>query len=108
MNVFGEEDKMDDLLANDDDIRKIARLQLINASARFELLSANQQLIDFHLNRVMKTMFKKMDKSANSTGGEATDAAGSEPAKNPRMSNLMNIEKSVIHEVSETEENNTT
>jgi len=50
---------MDDLLANDDDIRKIARLQLINASARFELLSANQQLIDFHLNRVMKTMFKK-------------------------------------------------
>ena len=44
---------------NDDDIRKIARLQLINASARFELLTANQQLIDFHLDRVMKTMFKK-------------------------------------------------
>lgn len=30
----------EDVLA-DDDIRKIARLQLINASARFELLSAN-------------------------------------------------------------------
>ena len=56
---FGQNEEMDDLLANDDDIRKIARLQLINASARFELLSANQQLIDFHLNRVMKTMFKK-------------------------------------------------
>jgi len=33
---------MEDLLAYDDDIRKITRLQLINASARFELLSANQ------------------------------------------------------------------
>ena len=43
----------------DDDIRKITRLQLINASARFELLAANQQLIDFHLNRVMNTKFKK-------------------------------------------------
>ena len=50
----------DDIL-QDDDIRKITRLQLINASARFELLSANQQLLDFHLNRVMKTMFKKKD-----------------------------------------------
>ena len=60
---------MDDLLANDDDIRKIARLQLINASARFELLSANQQLIDFHLNRVMNTMFKKMDKQASKSDG---------------------------------------
>ena len=48
----------DDIL-QDDDIRKITRLQLINASARFELLSANQQLIDFHLNRVMTTMFKR-------------------------------------------------
>ena len=48
----------EDVLA-DDDIRKIARLQLINASARFELLSANQQLIDFHLNRMMNTMLKK-------------------------------------------------
>lgn len=33
--------EVDDMLANDDDIRKITRLQLINASARFELLSAN-------------------------------------------------------------------
>ena len=108
---------MDDLLANDDDIRKIARLQLINASARFELLSANQQLIDFHLNRVMNTMFKKMDKQASKSDGAAADQVATSTEKgtqssgvmkNPRMSNLMNIEKSVIHEVSETEENNTT
>ena len=36
----GEDVDEGDVLA-DDDIRKIARLQLINASARFELLSAN-------------------------------------------------------------------
>ena len=33
---------------------KIDRLQLINASARYQLLSANQQLIDFHLGRIMQ------------------------------------------------------
>lgn len=37
----------------DEDIIKLDRLQLINASARFELLSANQQLLDFHLNRIV-------------------------------------------------------
>ena len=41
-------------LPADDDVRKLERLQLINASARYELLTANQQLIDFHLNRVMQ------------------------------------------------------
>lgn len=30
---------------------KLERLFLINASARYELLSAQQQLIDFHLSR---------------------------------------------------------
>ena len=43
LGTFEDEelDENEDVLA-DDDIRKIARLQLINASARFELLSANQ------------------------------------------------------------------
>ena len=45
-------------MLNDDDVRKLDRLQLINASARYELLSANQQLIDFHLNRVLNMKFK--------------------------------------------------
>jgi hypothetical protein len=62
----------EDVLA-DDDIRKIARLQLINASARFELLSANQQLIDFHLNRMMNTMLKK---KAAREQNEAKEAIG--------------------------------
>ena len=30
-----------------DDVDKIEKLSLINANARYELLSANQQLIDF-------------------------------------------------------------
>ena len=51
---FGDDlvEKPIDILA-DDDVRKLERLQLINASARYELVTANQQLLDFHLNRVM-------------------------------------------------------
>lgn len=41
LGTFEEPTDNEDVL-KDDDIRKIARLQLINASARFELLSANQ------------------------------------------------------------------
>jgi hypothetical protein len=42
---------------------KIDKLQLINASARYQLLSANKQLIDFHLGRIMtkKKRNKKPD-----------------------------------------------
>jgi hypothetical protein len=70
--LMGQKMADDEDVLNDDDIRKIARLQLINASARFELLSANQQLIDFHLERVMRAMFKKQDqkKPTNSTSGK--------------------------------------
>ena len=38
----------------DDDVRKLERLMLINASARYELITANAMLIDFHLNRRLK------------------------------------------------------
>ena len=47
----------------DEDIMKIDRLQLINASARYQLLSANQQLLDFHLSRIMQSKLK--NKTAN-------------------------------------------
>ena len=57
--AIGQKRAEDDDVLLDDDVRKLDRLQLINASARYELLSANQQLIDFHLNRVMKSMFKR-------------------------------------------------
>jgi hypothetical protein len=43
----------------DEELVKLDRLQLINASARFELISANQQLLDFHLSRIMNKKFKK-------------------------------------------------
>ena len=57
---FGDDlvEKPIDILA-DDDVRKLERLQLINASARYELVTANQQLLDFHLNRVMQAKSKK-------------------------------------------------
>ena len=87
-----EEEDNNDVL-NDDDIRKIHRLQLINASARFELLSANQQLIDFGLSRLMNSS-KKVTESK--VGGKK------------HLNDLYNIDKSVIEEASETEENNTT
>ena len=38
---------------------KIDRLQLINASARYQLLSANQQLLDFHLSRIMQQKLRQ-------------------------------------------------
>ena len=34
----------------EDEITKMDKLAKINASARYELLNANQQLLDFHLN----------------------------------------------------------
>ena len=35
-------------------MNKIGQLNFINASARFELISANQQLLDFHLKTILK------------------------------------------------------
>ncbi|CDW78642.1 UNKNOWN [Stylonychia lemnae] len=43
---------------HDEDLGKLDKLQLINASARFELLSANQQLLDFHLNRIVNKKYQ--------------------------------------------------
>jgi hypothetical protein len=48
----------DDIML-DDEVKKLDRLMLINASARYELITANSMLIDFHLNRVMKASNKK-------------------------------------------------
>lgn len=52
----GEEDLNKVLL--DDDVRKLDRLMLINASARYELITANAMLIDFHLKRVLRAKGK--------------------------------------------------
>jgi len=122
----GEDD--DDVL-NDDDIRKISRLQLINASARFELLSANQQLIDFHLNRVMKKMLNRKNRehkdnnsaeeninnnsSRRAAWKESSGAAGLGhgivvESGEIRLNTILSKEKEVIDEVSEAEENNIT
>jgi len=45
------ENESDEL--RDEDMMRLDKLQLINASARYELLSANQQLLDFHMNRII-------------------------------------------------------
>ena len=72
-----EEPANDVQLLLDDDVRKLERLQIINASARYELLSANAQLIDFHLNRVLKAKFSKKNPKrmamANETIGEVNE-----------------------------------
>ena len=51
-----------DYLLQDDEEQKLERLQLINVSARYQLIEVNQQLIDFHLNKVMKYQSKKQKK----------------------------------------------
>lgn len=72
---------MNKLQGKDDDILKLDRLQLINASARFELLSANQQLLDFHLNRIVHKKFKnggqtKKQGFQNTAGSVITEGMG--------------------------------
>ena len=46
-------------LSLQDDVAKMEKLSMINASARFELLNANQQLLDFQMNRYIKYDQKK-------------------------------------------------
>ena len=54
----------------------------------------------------MKTMFKKKDQDI--LNDEKTAAAASQDVGNNKLTNLLQMEKSVIDEVSEAEENNTT
>ena len=51
----------------DEELVKLDHLQLINASARYELLSANQQLLDFHLSRIMNRKYRNK-KTLQNTG----------------------------------------
>ena len=69
---------------------------LINASARYELLSANQQLIDFHLNRVIKAQARKIARSQTQTDVENQQNLANEQKKRQQYA--------VIGEVSESEE----
>ena len=39
----------------EDDISKMDKLAKINASARYDLLNANQQILDFHINVSLTT-----------------------------------------------------
>ena len=59
---------------HDDETRKLERLFLINASARYELLSAQQQLIDFHLSRAFKAKKDKKAASLNNGGPNSAHA----------------------------------
>lgn len=56
--AHGQTSGEDENILLDDEVKKLDRLMLINASARYELITANSMLIDFHLNRVMRTRGK--------------------------------------------------
>ncbi len=51
-------------ILNDDDLVKLDQLKMINASARFDLLLANQQILNFHLNKMISKNWTKK-KSTN-------------------------------------------
>ena len=72
-------------LLMDDDVRKLERLQLINASARYELLTANQQLIDFHLNRVMKAKFESKKAVKNRIGVDTIGEVNENEESNEKL-----------------------
>lgn len=57
--------ELNNTLSIQEDLDKIEKLSIINASARFELLNVNQQLIDFQMNR-----FIKYDKRQKKIAGE--------------------------------------
>lgn len=81
----------------DEDIMKIDRLQLINASARHDLLSANQQLLDFQLNRFVNKKKRTLRKAVSSKP---------ERLKGYPVGNHLHV--SEIHEEQEQEEAGTT
>jgi hypothetical protein len=74
---------LDNQKQKDDDLVKLDRLQLINASARFELLSANQQLLDFHLNRIVNQK-KYKTKVSNTNPRAISEAVGNESDRDDR------------------------
>ena len=89
---------------DDEDIMKIDRLQLINASARHELLTANQQLLDFQLNRFVTKNKNQRQKTMRRPGDPASG-----PVRNTAAAALMSkMHVSEIHEENEQEEAGTT
>lgn len=48
----------------DDDVLKMQNLSMINANARFELLNANQQLLDFQMNRLIRNEQRRKQKQS--------------------------------------------
>lgn len=49
-----QSNRINNTLSLQEDFDKIEKLSLINANARYELINANQQLIDFQMNRYIK------------------------------------------------------
>ena len=49
----------------DKNLNRIQRLSMINANARYELINANQQLIDFQMNRYIKHANEQKRQSHN-------------------------------------------
>eukprot|EP00347_Sterkiella_histriomuscorum_P021618 403333352 len=60
--------------SKDKEVIEIDRLQFINASARYDLLSANQQLLDFHLSRLMTRKHRNKKKVLQETSKRADNA----------------------------------
>ena len=84
---------LDNQKQKDDDLVKLDRLQLINASARFELLSANQQLLDFHLNRIVNQK-KYKTKVSNTNPRAISEAVGNLNAPLYHFANMIFINES--------------
>lgn len=59
---------MPNTLSYHDDMEKIEKLSMINANARFELLNANEQLLNFQMNRYMKHAKLKKNQNSSQSG----------------------------------------
>ena len=94
-SLLGEKAKAEDVnnIVNDDEVKKLDRLMLINASARYELITANSMLIDFHLNRVMRCK-KKQPNSPNQVTMRQNDLQNDVIGELPEAEDLYTNKKS--------------
>ena len=70
---------------------RLSKLALINASARFDFLSANQQLLDFQLNKIMNSKFSQyQETNENPDKPLRVDTADDEVDTKKRKSKFQN------------------
>lgn len=88
-------------LSYHDDMEKIEKLSMINANARFELLNANEQLLNFQMNRYMKHAKLKKNQNSSQSGSQMLhnnpNGNTQNPVRMPLVHKSININRNNYH-----------